>query len=139
MASKTEHIIKGHGLRLTDQRLTLVKIFQEAEHALNYKELSSKLPSSFDRVTIYRNLKSFEEKGLIHAIPNADGELHYALCKHEHEEQHDHASHAHFKCTSCDRIECLDDNINFQPNVPKGYHTESYRLMISGLCRDCNQ
>jgi len=138
MASKAEHIIKGHGLRLTDQRLALVTVFQEAEHALNYKELSGKLPSSFDRVTIYRNLKSFEEKGLVHAIPNADGELHYALCKHDHEEKHDHESHAHFKCTVCDKIECLDDNINFQPKVPKGYHTENYRLMISGLCRSCN-
>lgn len=136
--SPMENMIKNHGLRVTEQRLQLVTIFQKADKALNYKELSALLPKSFDRVTIYRNLKSFEEKGLVHAIPNADGDLHYALCRHHGSKEHSHhESHAHFHCSNCHKIECLDGKINFHPEIPSGYQVDNFRLMLNGLCDSC--
>ena len=47
---------------------------------------------NFDRVTLYRLLNSFEEKGLIHKVFDANGDIFYAKCQvckdHNHQDDH---------------------------------------------------
>jgi len=147
--SSSSELLKSHKLRVTDQRVRIVDVMLEAETAVTYKYLSDTLPSDFDRVTIYRNLKAFEDKQLLHAIPNAEGELYYALCSHTHndnfsgEHNHDcndlHKSHAHFKCTKCDSIECLTETPVDGFALPQNYNARQYSLLIQGLCAKCNK
>ena len=140
--SSAKDLIKSHGLRVTDQRLSIVEVMSGKSSAVSYKDLANELPSSFDRVTIYRNLKSFEDKGLIHVIPNQEGELYYALCNHDHEHHHEHdhnpGNHAHFRCKKCDKIECVDGVQIHSSNLPKGYSADSYSLVIQGICNQCS-
>ena len=70
-------------------------------------ELENDFPKS-DRITIYRTLKTFEQKGIVHSINNGTGEVKYALCDEyctavAHTDQH-----PHFQCERCEKITCID-------------------------------
>ncbi len=132
-------LLKSHGLRVTAQRNSIVTVFQEFGHAISYKDIVSKLPKEFDRVTVYRTLKSFEDKGLLHLIPDPSGEPKYALCHHD-DHHHDHThddSHAHFKCTECGKILCLTSKHEPDIKVPAGYHVEKVIALATGTCDQC--
>ena len=91
------------------------------------------LSGDMDRVTIYRILKSFEEDGLIHKIVDENSKSHYALCQ-ECTSHHVH-NHMHFQCTNCEKVECLDYDLEVP--MPNGYQLKSMQLIASGLCKDC--
>lgn len=98
--------------------------------------LEQQLGAQFDRVTIYRTLKSFEESGLIHRVADDSDSIHYALCKEDCDE-HQHADeHVHFKCASCGHTYCLDVHI---PPValPKNYRAHQYQVLVTGICEKC--
>lgn len=140
MAEQFEHMLKSHGLRVTLPRKEVLKIFDKYEKALSYQELKTELPQEFDRVTIYRTLKSFEEKGLIHTVSDLNGEINYAICQHD---EHDHCKalnhmHGHFKCKLCDELTCLEEQSITEPTVPKGSIIESIHVLIQGTCQKCS-
>lgn len=60
-----ESILKKHLLRVTQFRLDVISIFITAGRALASHDIEEKLHDA-DRITLYRTLKSFEDKGIIH-------------------------------------------------------------------------
>ena len=77
---KVVHILKHHNLRLTDTRTDILSVFLRNKKALSHGDLEESLPADFDRVTIYRTLKSFVENGILHKVPDDTGNPRYALC-----------------------------------------------------------
>ena len=73
--------LKNHQLRPTKIRKVILRMFCEQESALSQKYIEESLQSSFDRVTIYRTLKSFTEKGIIHSIRDGERMIKYAISK----------------------------------------------------------
>ncbi|MEM9022826.1 MAG: transcriptional repressor, partial [Bacteroidota bacterium] len=95
------------------------------------------LGEGHDRVTIYRTLSAFLEKGLIHKVPGDTDATQFALCSggcNAHEHQDDHV---HFKCRVCQRSECLTELAVPEMNLPEGYGVESSNLLLEGVCREC--
>lgn len=92
------------------------------------------LRGTVDRVTIYRILNTFCEDGITHRVVSDDGKSFYALCTGCNDEKHSH-DHFHFKCTRCERIECLKEEISFK--VPKGYKPQHINCIITGYCKQC--
>ena len=41
-------------------------------------------------------------------------------------------NHFHFRCTSCQTIECLPDAVHF--SVTNGYNVESVNFVLTGTC-----
>ncbi|HEX8349604.1 MAG TPA: hypothetical protein VF598_06570, partial [Hymenobacter sp.] len=60
-----------HGLRQTPVRLGVLRALQAALYALSGHEIEQLLGPGIDRITLYRTLRSFEEKGLIHRVMDA--------------------------------------------------------------------
>ena len=138
MSESLDHLLKSHGLRTTSQRRQIVEVFSESDYALSQSDISSKLPKDFDRVTLYRVLKSFEEKGLIHVIPDAAGESRYALCQHDgHDHNHDD-EHLHFTCTECGKTTCIDGKPIPMGQIPDGYRVQTVSVVMKGECADCS-
>ena len=54
-------------IRKTPFRLEVLKLFKASKNAISLKEIEKNL-TSFDRITLYRTLKLFIEKGLIHEV-----------------------------------------------------------------------
>lgn len=131
-------LLKKHGLRKTQIREAILTKFTDAGSALSHSELEQALQGAFDRVTIYRTLKSFDEKGLIHKVIDDEAIVKYAICDEVCDEHEHHDNHVHFKCDTCKQTICLHDIHVNPPNIPSGYVAKDYQLLIRGVCEQCS-
>jgi len=130
-------ILKKTHLSVTDSRQKILELFLESKGALAHSDIEKKTGESFDRVTVYRTLQSFVEKGLIHLIPTTDNSIKYALCKYDCEVGHHHDNHVHFICDKCSKTLCLDDVTVPSVKLPKGFSPNHAEMMVTGVCGDC--
>ncbi|MGY6563059.1 MAG: Fur family transcriptional regulator [Luteibaculaceae bacterium] len=125
-------ILDAKQLKKTQSRIAVLSQFATTKTALSHKDVEDNLGELFDRVTIYRILKTFEEHGIIHVIPT-EGSNKYALSKSESENK----QHLHFFCNSCKEVVCLHGvNIN-SISIPSNFSLESLVINASGICGKC--
>ena len=130
-------ILKQSQLSVTDNRLKILELFQKNRKALSHADIERLSGEHFDRVTIYRTLQTFVDKGIIHTIPTADNSIMYALCKEACSEGHHHDDHVHFLCEACGTTYCLDNVHLPQVNIPKGFSVHQTNVLVSGVCKNC--
>ena len=131
-------LLKATGLRSTACRREVLQHFIDQSYALSHSDLERNFASAYDRVTLYRTLSTFVERGLLHKIPDDSGSARYALCREHCDEHAHHDNHAHFKCRVCGKAECLAE-IHIPPlTLPPGYQAESTNLLMEGVCRTCS-
>ena len=130
-------ILKQSGLSITDSRNKILDLFLETDGALAHADIEKNTASAFDRVTVYRTLQTFVEKGIIHQIPTVDNSILYALCKHNCEQGHHHDDHVHFICSNCDKTICMDDVIVPEVKLPKNFTKQQAAMVVTGICEDC--
>ncbi|KAF9113175.1 hypothetical protein BGX30_007024, partial [Mortierella sp. GBA39] len=98
----TEKIIDAmseQGLRITDQRKTLAKLFGEHSGYLSAKdvyEFMGKKYSGLSFDTVYRNLRVMQELGVLEQIVFEDGVKFKASCSEDHH-------HHHMICLQCEK------------------------------------
>lgn len=134
------NLLEEHGLRRTNFRKEVLSIFfSNKGKALTNSQLEQEL-NQFDRITLYRTLRSFEKRGLIHQAIDSKGQTKYALCG-EACDVHDHSDgHAHFHCTKCGETRCMDNiSKSMSDLVPKGYQIEDIQITLSGICETCHR
>lgn len=132
-------ILKRSGLSVTDGRKRILKLFLGREAALSHADIERNTDAAFDRVTVYRTLQTFLDKGIIHQIPTTDNSILYALCKHKCEEGKHHDNHVHFICDCCDKTTCLDDVIVPAVKLPNGFMPINSAMIVRGICTDCKK
>ncbi|MCO6359069.1 transcriptional repressor [Roseivirga pacifica] len=138
MNTQIKQILKDHSLRHTQGRADIISVFLNKNVAISHSDIEAEMDSQYDRVTIYRTLKSFLEKGLIHKVLDDTGTMHYALCDDacsEVEHQHDHI---HFKCNNCGETTCLENVHIPKVSLPNGFSYEESNYLITGTCDKCN-
>lgn len=135
--SQIEEILKKNHLSVTDSRQKIMQLFLKSNGALAHADIEKKAGESFDRVTVYRTLQSFVEKGIIHLIPTKDNSIKYALCKDDCEAGHHHDNHVHFICDECNKTICLDDVTVPQVKLPKGFMPQHAEMVVNGICGEC--
>jgi Fur family ferric uptake transcriptional regulator len=130
-------ILKRHKLKVTQPRLQVLEIIDKKDSAISQPELEKLLGEQIDRVTLYRSLGIFQEKGILHKIFDLNGTATYALCSTDCNELHHHDNHVHFICSKCNNIYCLD-NIPFPSfQIPAGFQIESLSINAIGICSTC--
>lgn len=137
MNHRIDQALKRYSLRNTHCRVQILALFIDKDEAMSHADVEDHLSSEFDRVTLYRTLKTFLDKGLLHKVLDDTGGLKYALCKECTEESHHH-DHVHFKCIRCNRTTCLDQLEVPSFNLPRGYEKHELNLLVQGVCPDCN-
>lgn len=134
-----ETLLKKNKLSVTDSRLKILQLFANHTGALTHGAIEKSIGTGMDRVTIYRTLQSFVDKGLIHTIPTSDNSVSYALCKEDScSAGHHHDNHVHFICTLCKSTTCLDHITIPEVKLPKGFNSQQIDMVISGICAQCN-
>jgi Fur family ferric uptake transcriptional regulator len=131
-------ILKSHRLRITDCRLVIIQEFLNKNVALSHADLEDTLNKKFDRVTIYRTLKTFLEKDLIHKVLDDSGATKYAFCSHGEETHVHNHEHVHFKCEKCEETTCLEDISLPKISLPKGFEKKEMNLLVQGICEKCH-
>src|SRR5687768_4931602 len=135
--NRVNAILRNNNLSVTESRKKIIQLFLEQPGALAHGDIERKAGEKFDRVTVYRTLQTFVDKGIIHAIPTADNSIRYALCKDECAEGHHQDHHIHFVCDNCGNTYCLDDVVTPEINLPKGYIARHSEVVVNGICKDC--
>ena len=77
--TEIKEILKRSQLSVTASREKILHLFLEEAGALAHGDIEKKAGEKFDRVTVYRTLQTFVEKGIIHTIPTVDNSIRYAL------------------------------------------------------------
>ena len=134
-----EQTLKRNKMSVTGSRKRILQLFLENPGALAHGDIERNAGEKFDRVTVYRTLQTFVDKGIIHTIPTSDNTILYALCKDECSEGHHHDHHIHFICRKCQRTFCLDDVVTPEIRLPRGYLPDHTEVVVKGICKNCQQ
>jgi len=134
---RADELLRRNSLSVTGSRKKIIQLFLDQPGALAHGDIEKKAGEKFDRVTIYRTLQTFVDKGIIHTIPTADNTVRYALCKDECSEGHHHDHHVHFVCTLCHNTYCLDDVVTPDIRLPKEYAAQHVEVVVEGICKNC--
>ena len=132
-------ILKKTGLSITESRKKILELFLDTGGALAHADIEKNTDAAFDRVTVYRTLQTFVEKGIIHQIPTTDNSILYALCKHNCQQGHHPDNHVHFICSNCDKTFCLDDVTVPDVKLPMGFTPSQAAMVVTGVCMDCKE
>jgi len=128
--------LKEVSLSATPARIATMQVFEshktpfDAQHLIDhlYKGLG------IDRVTVFRILNVFVEKGLVKRITFGESKARYELNKQDHH---------HLICQKCGRIEDISDcNIGaFEKEIKnkKNFLVRQHSLEFFGLCPNCQK
>ena len=130
-------ILKEHDLKHTKQRVRVLEEIALDSVAISQPDLEKKLGKEIDRVTLYRILNTYQEKGILHRIMDMNGTANYAVCTSSCSEDHHHDEHVHFNCTNCNKIYCLEVEAP-RIKMPKGFTAKTVSSIAYGICNKCN-
>ena len=134
-----DDILKKNQLSVTGSRKKILELFLQSNGALAHSDIEKETGEKFDRVTVYRTLQAFMEKGIIHTIPTSDNSIRYALCKDDCSEGHHHDHHVHFLCNVCLKTSCLESVTVPEVKLPKGFKFMDSQMIVTGVCENCQQ
>ncbi|MFA9193179.1 transcriptional repressor [Flavobacterium sp. FBOR7N2.3] len=135
MTQKATTILKENGLKITQNRLDVLSVFLGSEKAFTLLDLEKIFHCQHDRSSIFRNLQTYFEKGIIQKFCNASGTAVYTLNLHKPNCN----GKSYFKCNDCETVVSL-------PNLPSEYlellgknKIETMNLLIEGTCEKCQK
>ncbi|HEV3413640.1 MAG TPA: Fur family transcriptional regulator [Puia sp.] len=137
MEKKIDELLRKSQLSVTGGRRKILELFLQHDGALSHSDIEKKAGEKFDRVTVYRTLQAFVEKGLIHSIPTPDNSIRYALCKDDCYGGQHRDDHVHFICNNCGNTVCLEEVVIPAIRLPRGYVAQQVEMLVSGVCKSC--
>ena len=136
--NRFEKLLVENGLKRTGPRLKVLDILSNRDSATSQPYLEQVMGADADRVTLYRVLKAFEEKGIIHKVLDSHGTANYAICSSNCTEHQHHDEHVHFNCNNCLKVYCLNSVQIPALKIPKGFKVEELNLIVTGICASCS-
>ncbi|MBL4745231.1 MAG: transcriptional repressor [Flavobacteriaceae bacterium] len=128
-------LLKEKKLSETPFRKEVLELFRSYSNAIPMAVIEKGL-KTYNRITLYRTIKIFLEKGVIHEIAMSGEPSNYALCKESCSSVLHHHQHVHFKCRLCETVSCVE--IKEFPTVSLPNHQiEQLEIQVSGVCSGC--
>lgn len=135
MLSAFRERCRASGLALTHQReliyRAIVSSRQHPSPELIFDEVRRQIPS-VSLATIYKNIHTFLEAGLLREVSPHHGSLRLEA---------NLAEHHHLVCTRCKAIVDLDESelepIHLSRKLRAGFHIHRYTVEFQGLCPAC--
>ena len=132
-----EKLLEEKKVRPTAMRLLIYKYMAEKEIAVALTDIENAFEKA-DRTTLYRTLKTFEEKGVVHHIDDGTGIQKYALCEPGCNCELEQDLHLHFHCSNCNETVCLTAHKIPHISLPDGFVAEDANLVLKGICEKCS-
>jgi Fur family transcriptional regulator, ferric uptake regulator len=134
MKKDTESRLLDKNTKPTSMRILVYDFLSSQEAALSLSEVESHFENA-DRTTIYRTLKTFEEKGIVHSIQE-NTTTKYKLCHDGCSENTHKDRHLHFYCKICKQTTCREE-ISFPETMATNFRIDEIRLFAKGICEHC--
>lgn len=128
--------IRSSGLKVTPRRKAIIELFMSRDTHLTPEEVWGTLSKQFKQCglpSVYRNLESLVECGVLTRILQFDRQKHYGLCTCR-----DGKHHHHIVCVKCGRIDEIDECALEHTTRLKGYQVISHYVQINGICSQCH-
>jgi Fe2+ or Zn2+ uptake regulation protein len=130
---KYVHILKGKGLKITPQRLTILKYLDEnrthPDADIIYNDLKSMNPS-LSRTTVYNTLDALRNIKIIQELTISKTETRY---------DYHTDPHHHFLCMKCGSIIDVDIKCPHQDSKEvDGHRIEEIHGYFKGICKICS-
>lgn len=125
-----EHLIRDGGLKVTPQRMMLLREIDKQGH-LDVDDLFHRAQSHFPSIslaTIYKNLHTLSENGILREIPLPGKRSVYEL-KHE--------EHVHFFCSTCGTVTDIPADMRGIEELIRertGVDFDTVRVTLGGSC-----
>lgn len=130
------NLLKKKNIKETAIRILVLQFFLKSKGAISLPYLERTFYFS-DRSSLFRTLKTFEKKGLIHEINDGNQRVNYALCIDDCQNGTHIDEHPHFYCEECLITTCL--NSVPIPNFLYGNSIiHSTEVILKGICVECN-
>jgi len=134
---QTDEIIRmmsAQGLRITDQRKTLAKLFADTPGYQSPKDVYDYMGRSYAGLsfdTVYRNLRVLDELGVLEQVVFEDGVKFKLHCR-----GHDH--HHHMICLQCGKTYPISYCPMDQTEVPDDFKVVKHKFEVFGYCKACS-
>jgi Fur family ferric uptake transcriptional regulator len=129
--------VRERNLPVTSQRLVIAELMLNAPGHMSAEDVAGRLRETGQAVglaTIYRTIDLLLESGLLVARDFGEGFRRF-------EPARDTPQHEHLLCTNCGAVEEFHDEhieqITRAIALSRGFARERHRLVIHGLCRNC--
>lgn len=132
---QAREMLKAAKLYCTAGRVAILKVLMKAGKPLSQEQIANRSGKErFDKVTIYRTLKSLVNVGLVHKAFMDKRAWHFELSHNCTE----HQCHPHFTCTSCGNTHCLTGiSLPMTKSPFKGFIINRQQVRFEGLCPAC--
>ena len=121
-------------MRKTKQRDAIQQVFQDCDRPLSPDEVHALAGDHIPGIgiaTVYRNLKSLVEHGILKTVEIPGSAARYELADLEH--------HHHFQCNDCDKVFDIPGCPgNLQKMTPPGFEVTAHSITLYGKCPDCD-
>jgi Fur family ferric uptake transcriptional regulator len=134
MTNEIENKLRDKNTKPTSMRILVYDFLASQDVALSLSEIEAHFYPA-DRITLYRTLKTFEEKGIVHSIQENNTSK-YILCNDECNEETHKDWHLHFYCKICKHTTCRTD-IKFTAPSNDVVRIDEVRLFAKGICENC--
>ena len=128
---------RAAGLALTHQREVIYRAVTESRTHPSpetiYESVRREIPS-ISLGTVYKNIKTFVDAGLVKEVSPHHGTLRLEASLH---------AHHHLVCTKCKAIVDIEEAevepVHWKRRPPKGFRVERYSVEFYGLCPNCRE
>ena len=138
MNGTLEQLLSAKKINPTAMRLLVLEYLLQQKAAVSLQDVERDFLHS-DRITLYRTLKTFEAKGLLHTIQDGNGITKFACCAETCTSDEHYDLHLHFNCTHCSETFCLPKVNIPEVLLPTHFVLEDLSLTAKGLCDRCSK
>ena len=123
--------------KITAPRQAILEVLRRHQHPLTNREIHAALGTAeCDLATVYRNLNTLEEMGMVRRFDFGDGTARFELLT-----EGDDGHHHHLVCTKCSLVVevdgCFTDEVEARLAQTHGFTQITHRLEFFGLCPKC--
>lgn len=130
-------LCRARGLAVTHQRMVIFRELMampgHPSPEAVYERVKAEIPA-ISLGTVYKNIHTFLEAGLVQQVSLHHGALRLDPNTHPHH---------HFVCTACRRIVDIDEAdvepVRLRQPLPSGFTADRFSVEVHGLCEGCAQ
>ncbi len=126
-------LLASRGLRITEQRVALLLEMMKVRSPISHPELTERMSgTTLDRATIYRNLLTLADAGVVVRTQLGDNVWRFELPRTL---SSDHSHHPHLVCSECGNVRCLPaSTVKLHGEAAKSQVAE---VQLRGRCAAC--
>lgn len=129
--------LRSKSRKITAPRQAILEVLRRHQHPITNKEIHAALGTAdCDLATVYRNLHTLEDMGMVRRFDFGDGVARFELL-----EEGDDGHHHHLVCTGCSAVVevegCFPTELEQALARRHGFIRVTHKLEFFGLCPKC--